>query len=408
MLHGRRDDITAEEVTQFVAQTRLPESAVLDYKRDYDLSNEKGKRAFLADLCAFANNGGGHIVIGIDEERGEDSEKTGLPVSPPSGAKLFDRSIAENILDDLIDPKIGSMVEIHEVDGGWEGSVYIVRIGRSWNPPHCVQGREGRKYFRRSGTKSDPMTTDQIRELFIRAADLGGRVAQFHHDRVQQIVGGGTTFPLQGDEGERGHVITHVVPLSFFASGDFLALVDDPGLRPQWRCGRHPMVPNFDGWVSYAGEAGADTHVQVFRNGAVEIVEAGIAKTHNHRDVLRQNQVECHVIHAVREALRLRDAFPDLLAPWSLHVTLDGVAGSIIPVTEIRWLRGIHAIELDHLRFPDLRLEEVAVSDLRTIVNTLRPIFDMLWPASGWPRSLNYDPETGSYDNGWCDLKLGE
>jgi len=245
MLHAPLDQITEQDVDRFVANAKLPESAVLDYKRDYDLRSSKGKKAFLADVCAFANNGGGHIIVGVDELRDEEDLKTGLPAAPPRGAKTFDKSIAEDVLHASVDPRIGSFVEIQAVPGQWEeGPVYVVRVRRTWNPPHCVTTGDQRTYYRRSGTKSEPMTTDQIRDAFVGTADLGKQIRAFHRDRVQRVLDGKTTFVLAESNGRS---IVHVVPLSFFASGDRLPLDNVPQLSPSsGEGGTWSPVPNFE------------------------------------------------------------------------------------------------------------------------------------------------------------------
>lgn len=399
MLQTRLDQITEQDVNRFVADTRLPESAVLDYKRDFDLSSSKGKKAFLADVCAFANNGGGHIIVGVDELRDEGEEKTGLPVAPPRGAKAFNKSVAEDVVHASIEPRIGSFVEIQPVPGQWgDGPIYVVRVQRTWNPPHCVTSGDQRTYYRRSGTKSEPMTTDQIRDAFVGAADLGERIARFHLDRVQRVVDGGTTFPLSDNAESRGRTIVHVVPLSYFASGDRLALDNVPTLKPSRRCsGWDPPIPNFDGKIAYAGKPVADSHIQLFRNGVVELVDTGIVAEWKGEQALNPNHVESEVLHALEQASTFFESQAELHAPYAMHLTLVDVKGSVIPATEMRDTRHAHPIELDRLSFPDLRIDDVT-GDLPTL---LRPLFDILWQAGGRNRSFNYDPETGEYKNGW-------
>ncbi|MBI2855450.1 MAG: ATP-binding protein [Chloroflexi bacterium] len=46
------------------------ETQRLDYKRDWWGNNDDGKREMLRDISSFANAYGGHIVLGVETERG--------------------------------------------------------------------------------------------------------------------------------------------------------------------------------------------------------------------------------------------------------------------------------------------------------------------------------------------------
>ena len=59
--------ITEADLSNLISNG-IPESPVIDYKRDTYENSDKGKREFLADVSSFANTIGGDIIIGMDEE----------------------------------------------------------------------------------------------------------------------------------------------------------------------------------------------------------------------------------------------------------------------------------------------------------------------------------------------------
>ncbi|MFN3242957.1 MAG: helix-turn-helix domain-containing protein [Planctomycetota bacterium] len=387
MLRTPLDQIEEETIRHFVAKTKLPETASLDYKRDYDLRDSKGKKGLLADICAFANNGGGHILVGVDEQRDATGAKTGMPVDQPSGARWFDQSVAENLIHASIEPRIGNFVRIQAVQGSWaDGPVYVIKVDRTWNPPHSVTSSERRTFYRRSGANSEPMDMNQIRDAFSAAATLADRARAFHRERVQLVLSGKTTFPLVQ---ERGRSIVHVLPLSFFASGERLPLDNVPLLCPSSGAGGSwSPVPNFDGRIAYAGRPEATSYLQVFRHGAVEGVNTDLTYEERDRLGFRVRQVELDVLTTVEQAQKFFDSQPDLGPPCLVMLSVVGIEGTFIPPPNPGYdTSHIHTIELDHLGVLDVQLDDLAGE----VEQVLRPTFDVLWQSSGWPKSLSFD-----------------
>ena len=63
------DQITEQDINALMS-TGVPESPLIDYKRDTYGNTEGDKREFLADISSFANTMGGDIIIGVDEANG--------------------------------------------------------------------------------------------------------------------------------------------------------------------------------------------------------------------------------------------------------------------------------------------------------------------------------------------------
>ncbi len=400
MLKKPIDHISALDINQFASQAVLPETAILDYKRDYDLSNSKGKKGFLADICAFANNGGGHILVGIDEARDEKNQKTGLPENPPRGAKAFNKSVAEDVIHSSIDPRLGSFVKIQAIHDKWQdGPVYVIHVQKTWNPPHCVTSSEQRTFYRRSGTKSEPMNLDQIRDSFVESLTLGERIRSFHRERVRSVLSGGTTFfPLEGNHSSKGRTIVHVIPLSFFASGNRLNLDNVPSMKASRKGDTtFALIPNFDGRIAYTGHPAASSYIQMFRHGIVETFDTDLVYEEGDQLGLRAYQIEVNVLKTLVQANTFFESQSDVEPPYSVMFSVMGVKGSCILSPNISFdASQTHNIERDRLELPDVQIDDLT-GDVEQL---MRPVFDILWQASGWPKSLSYN-KSGHYKIPW-------
>jgi hypothetical protein len=281
-------------------------------------------------------------------------------------------------------------VEIREVPGSWDdGSVFVVRVGRSWNVPHCVRDREQRTFYKRSGTKSEPMDMSQIRESFVQSAGLADRILTFHRDRVDRVLGGQTTFPL---EDSIGVSVVHIIPLGQFSSGGLLALADVPMLQPNGGGGGTcKPVPNFDGRIAYSGSPNVHAYIQVFRNGAVESVETDLVYENEKRAPgLRVRTIEQGVLNSIEQARTFFRSQRGVSPPCVVRLTVDGVKGALIyPPNPGYGADHVRPIEHDRLEFPDI---ELATLD-DGVEEALHPMFDIVWQSSGWPRSLSFDKD---------------
>jgi hypothetical protein len=73
----RFEQITEADLNALVAQ-QVPESIVLDYKRDLVGGSDKDRYEFLGDVSSFANTTGGEILFGIEEANGLPTKLVGI------------------------------------------------------------------------------------------------------------------------------------------------------------------------------------------------------------------------------------------------------------------------------------------------------------------------------------------
>jgi len=87
----------------------------------------------------------------------------------------------------------------------------------------------------------------------------------------------------------------------------------------------------------------------------------------------------------------------DIAPPLFVMLSLLGVSGYIMDVSRRLNLSGehIYPVDRDALVLPEIVIESFEVD----AAEVMRPIFDSVWNAAGWPRSLNYD-ESGEWGKG--------
>jgi predicted HTH transcriptional regulator len=140
------DDISEADLNDLV-QASVPEGLVIDYKRDPYGNSDADKKEALKDITSFANSAGGHLIIGMKETNGVPTGLTGLPGVDLDA--LINR--LESLVRDGVEPRIvGIRMRRVNLTGG--GASVVIRVPRSWNPPHRVSAaKTNRFYVRNSG-----------------------------------------------------------------------------------------------------------------------------------------------------------------------------------------------------------------------------------------------------------------
>lgn len=152
------DLITPEHIEALLVN-RVRESRYLDYKRELYPATDQGNVSVLRHVCAFANQGGGLIVFGVDESNEEPIAVRGVDVTHDDIRRIR-RLIHEGIVPTLrgVDAKI---VAHHA------GNVLLLRVPRGGQIPHMVDYRNHHRFYTRFGSDTVPMTVHEIRESFV-------------------------------------------------------------------------------------------------------------------------------------------------------------------------------------------------------------------------------------------------
>jgi hypothetical protein len=184
-------------------------------------------------------------------------------------------------------------------------------------------------------------------------------------------------------------VILHLVPSSAFEAGSHAALPALATSAPQ----RGPLGEevenffNFEGFVQrVAGEDDTSlSYVQVFRNGAVEIVHANLLTSDDEESVIDTARLEGTLLAAARQWIGLQKEL-GARAPVFVMLSLQRTRDLSLDGNEKAARDAAHPIDRDELIVP----EAVLSSFEDDLAKAIKPLFDAVWNAAGYERSKNF------------------
>jgi len=382
MLDKPLNQITFTDIDQFV-QEKWPEAKTVDYKRDPYGNRDEDKKELLKDVSSFANTQGGDILIGVDEDKGVPVGIPGVTVPDIDKEKLR----LEEIIRRGLDPRID--FAIHHVMTSASSAVIVIRVQESLLFPHRVvyQGKFG-EFWARSSAGKYSMDTDELRRAFTLSASIYEQIKAFRSERVAQVSKGETPIPLMSG----GTLILHLIPLASFRSRqlfDVATMPNLPTLLPPMGSMGHDFRLNLDGHLSYSGgrtERISRSYTQFFRNGILESVIS---------NVVRDDKDQGKLLSAGYYERTLLQDFPRLMKglreigvqpPLWGFLSITGVKGARIP-SDSDFGDENRDIDRDTLLLPEFVINEFNIETAAL----LRPVFDLVWNASGFARSFNFD-----------------
>jgi predicted HTH transcriptional regulator len=153
------DNISETDIQRLIA-AGIGESPYIDYKQESYGDGGDDRSEFLADVSSFANTLGGDLIIGVAEAKG-------LPTAlrPLMGDCDAEMRRLEQIALTGLEPRIRNL-RIRAVPIAAGGHVIIVRVPRSFIPPHRVIARNSNRFWARAGTTKYQPNVEQLRHLF--------------------------------------------------------------------------------------------------------------------------------------------------------------------------------------------------------------------------------------------------
>jgi len=363
---------------------QVPEGKTIDYKQELPGSSDGAKKDFLADLCSFANAGGGHIIYGM-------TENEGLPVELIGVAGDIDKAVLrlESMARDGIRPPISGLELVRVALANGNSSI-VASIPKSWNPPHQVIFQKDYRFYTRGSAGKQHIDVDELRRIVLLSQEIGERVRQFRAGRIAAVISGDT--PITLDAGARQ--ILHIVPLNAFGTGatvNLAPVIQDRGpfVTAMNRGGsiRH----NVDGLLAYSStDNGNDAYAQLHRNGILEIAEHLGPRNSKGRLLLLSLAFEEDLFAQVKAALqtlKMASATP----PVAVMLSFTGIKGWQMGVRD-DWGTRRHegGFDRDPLVIPELVLQSLDIGD---IPKAIKPVVDATWNAAGYPHSDYYDHE---------------
>lgn len=381
MIFKAFSDIGKADIEGLVAN-RTSEGKHLEYKECLDLDKDSDKKELCADISSFANAGGGDIIYGIKEKR-ENNKPTGLPEAVLGidkaniGAEILR---IDQVIKAGIEPRIPS-VQIVSIEGFPKGPVLVVRIGKSWISPHMI--RESGRFFSRTSQGKYPLDVVEIRSAFADGGQTEKRIKDFVNERIAKVIANETPVSLN----DGAQVLLHMIPLSAFREKrDCFHLASKLQIRPMHAdYGFTPRI-NLDGVLSFqnAGDEKAFGYTQVYRNGIIETIDSMLLNTN--AKLIPRSHVEKEIVKTFTEYLPMIDQL-ELDYPLVCILTLIGVRGFTFSLRPRAYLRDKHEIDRDVVIAPDVVLNERPAKP----ASSLKPIFDAIWQAAGFPKSPNYN-----------------
>lgn len=387
-------EITESDLTALITNGEK-ERKIIEFKVILPGTSDDEKREFLADVSSFANAVGGDIIYGIKEENGYAQALPGVECENPDAEILrLESSISSGIQPRLIG------VETHYISLQNGKYVFIISIPQSWLSPHMVTFRNYSRFFSRHTNGKLQMDIQEIRTAVLSSDNLSTRIRNFHLERVSKVINFDTPVSLNAG----AKIVLHMIPMSSFQSTNMIDLkqAGREYIHIETLHGKPTSIRfNIDGlvtWNSMMDDVPC-SYTQVFRNGIIETVDGYLLrKREGLSPSIPSASFEQSVIEASSKLLGfLRHS--GVIPPIYIFMSLCYVRGYSLGVSsELQrrhyWLIERHdLIDRENINLPDIMVDSYDDLDLGRL---LRPAFDAVWNACGWPESENYDQD-GNY-----------
>lgn len=377
----RLEELDAADL-RLLIEDQISECKTIDYKRTLPGRTDADRREFLHDVSSFANASGGHLLFGMKEEQGIAMEIVGLRDINP------DQEITrlEEMLRSGLRPRIYGlqMKAVRIEEGSW---VLVLRIPRSWNPPHQVTFQSDMRFSARGLTGKYLMDVDELRSTLEASDAVGERARNFRLERIAKVKAGETP----SEEMDGAHIVLHFLPLSGFAGKRRLDFARGTG---HW-----PFDPPtffgsgfssrycFEGYAFTAGSPKVDAYRLYFRSGAMEYVDFRPTRIGQHdrfermlSSTLIEKITRQNLAHALKTAKTL-----ELDPPAFISLSITGARGWTWGTGDSFFQRDA-PFDRDPLLFPEHFVDSFD-GDLE---GRHKALVDPVWHATGWEQSPNF------------------
>jgi len=396
MIQKNFDDIAKVDI-DFLIENKINEFKTLEYKQKLPGSTDSDKKEFLADISSFANASGGDVIYGIKEEIDTNGKRTGQPeeVVPLEGITADEAKLQiEHLILNGIEPRIP--VHVKEIAGfGSDGNgfVILVRIPQSFASPHMIKFKNTSRFYCRNSAGKYQLDYQEIKSAFLATDSQAERIRSFLQNRLAKIRADETPIPLL----KTHRLVLHLLPLNSFLNQKRFDLSDEHSLSASLapvtvRYGNSQY--NLDGFMTYLAEGqsrNCKSYCQIFFDGTIETVSIKILRTNegsypkgNDTAYIPINYFESSVVKAIENYIKVYK-FLGINPPIIVTVALLGCKGALL---NTNFDTELDMVPLDR---DVASLPQVQIISLDEDVPTLmKPIFDAIWNAFGFPCSYNY------------------
>lgn len=387
-------EISLSDLSNLI-ENGVGEGKTLEYKQRILIDQDNDKKEFLFDVSSFANASGGDLIFGIEENR-----ETGLPVNICGIESLNKDELIqkiESLIRDGIAPRISginiSLIPLERLNH----FVLIIRIPKSWTSPHQVIFKGSDKFYTRATNGKYKLDILELRNAFILSDTITDRIRKFREERLSAIVSSETPVPLLSN----AKIVLQFVPISSFEPNKNYDLTyfksDYSRLYPLGGGGRDYRF-NLEGMISYSsGHTKGVNHsyMQFYRNGVIETVNSTILEPYDSKLLIPSVpsiNFEGEIIKCYKEYCKIIKTL-QIDIPIFVFLSFVGIKGYAIESSKLRRGYNDDKITQDVLALPEIIIDSYDFMPEQQ----LRPLFDMVWNACGFEKSLNYD-ETGNWN----------
>jgi hypothetical protein len=373
-------EITLADLSALVGNVR--EGKSIEFKSVLPDKSDKEIVSFVGGVSALANTVGGDFIIGVSANSdGIATAINGVKVDSVDTEKLP----LDQLLANWLEPRL-PRVDIHPVACGEGRYVLLIRVSRSWVGPHRLT--KDNKFYGRNSAGKYPLDVSELRTAFVFGEATAERIRSFRAGRLAKIVANEGPVPLTS----AATMVLHIVSSPSFAdrrlidvateiaSGRIVPLpLDGIGAENQ-------LAINLDGVLNYVmpSSQGATSYAQLFRNGAIE----GVSRLSRESDgtlYLAGTAFSNKIVSGTRQYLRAIASL-DAGFPAFAFLSLCGVSGCHMKY-DAGGIWSLAGPLRDHvIPFPEIAFDSEK-SDVPTI---LRPIFNIVWNAFGFPQCDMY------------------
>jgi hypothetical protein len=386
MISKKLEEIGEADLGYLLANS-VTEGKTIEYKKALPGNSDGDKKEFLADVSSFANTTGGDLLFGVDEAQGVPTEIPGLALPDPD----VEIRRLDSMINDGLEPRIRFTSRV--IQRGGSLPVLIIRTERSWIGPHRVVFKAHDRFYARNSAGKYPMDVSELRSAFTLASSVTERIRQFRADRIAKLHSNRTPVTLAAGASK---TILHCIPLESFSRTiqyDVLRY-SQPGqtakLPPIIEASGWGTRINLDGFVTYtAPDDGSMSYTQLFRDGAIEAVEAywlNINRGGNIR-TLPHVAVERDILGYLKKVFEVQKEL-GVNPPVAVALTFTDTRGLVMA-------RDVYSFDHGNpITEENLILPEAVVDDLNESPGKiLKPLFDLVWNACGYAKSKNFDDQ---------------
>jgi len=373
----------SEQNLQDLVSAGVPENRRLEYKRDTYGRSADSRREFLKDISALANAQGGHLILGVSDQKGVAQELKGIGGADPDAETVR----LENLARDGLQPRIAG-IRVKAVQLADGRHTIVIRVPKSWNSPHRVIAQNSNRFYVRNSAGTEEPDVYQLRALFEQSGSAIELASAFRDERVD-VVRRPTGIHLLAP----GRLILHLVPVASLhglltidvlkaheLGEKFRPLFTPPGGKPNY---------NFQGLIFRVGFSGNRyRYAQLFRDGKLEAAHGGLIVAHPNRRVTSGQAIEREVFAGLPRFIdTLRDL--DVPPPLVVMLTLEGFK-DVRYVTHADTM-GEHGGQLpeDLMCLPTCVIEDYG--DKIDYHRAIKSAFDALWNSFGEPEDAFFN-----------------